>query len=112
MWKQSVWSSTISAKLANKHLKCGGVLVLPGAQPAVKGTPGMMGYGMAKAAVHQLTKSLAEPKSGLPKNAQVSYNFGWIRVANGQDYILGGGQLKALNINVSFNFCTTNVHIL
>ena len=71
MWKQSVWSSTISAKLANKHLKAGGVLVLPGAEPALNGTPGMIGYGMAKAAVHQLTKSLAAPKSGLPENAQV-----------------------------------------
>ena len=26
----------------------------------------MMGYGLAKAAVHQLTKSLAQDKSGLP----------------------------------------------
>lgn len=69
MWKQSVWSSTISAALAAKHLKAGGCLVLPGAKPALGGTPGMMGYGMAKAAVHQLTKSLAEPKSGLPENA-------------------------------------------
>ena len=73
MWKQSVWSSTISAKLANKHLMNGGLLVLPGAQPALKGTAGMMGYGMAKAAVHQLTKSLAEPKSGLPENAKVKH---------------------------------------
>ena len=31
--------------------------------------PGMMGYGMAKAAVHQLVKSLAAPKSGLPAGA-------------------------------------------
>lgn len=66
MWKQSVWSSTISASLASKHLKPGGCLVLPGAKPAIAGTPSMMGYGMAKAAVHQLTKSLADPKSGLP----------------------------------------------
>jgi dihydropteridine reductase len=30
----------------------------------------MMGYGMAKAAVHQLTKSLSNPeKSGLPPNS-------------------------------------------
>lgn len=29
----------------------------------------MIGYGMAKAAVHQLTKSLASEKSGLPKNS-------------------------------------------
>jgi hypothetical protein len=27
----------------------------------------MIGYGMAKAAVHQLVKSLASPKSGLPE---------------------------------------------
>ena len=72
MWKQSVWSSTISAKLAHQHLKTGGVLVLPGAQPALKGTPAMIGYGMAKAAVHHLTKSLAQPKSGMPENAQVN----------------------------------------
>lgn len=67
MWKQSVWSSTISAALAAKHLKAGGCLVLPGAQPALNGTAGMMGYGMAKAAVHQLTKSLGSAKSGLPE---------------------------------------------
>merc|ERR1712107_692000 len=69
MWKQSVWSSTISAALAAKHLKSGGCLVLPGAKPALEGTSGMMGYGMAKAAVHQLTKSLGGEKSGLPENA-------------------------------------------
>ena len=69
MWKQSVWSSTISSALAAKHLKAGGCLVLPGAQPALNGTAGMMGYGMAKAAVHQLTKSMSDPKSGLPENA-------------------------------------------
>jgi len=69
MWKQSVWSSTISAALAAKHLKTGGCLVLPGAKPALEGTAGMMGYGMAKAAVHQLTKSLGDKKSGLPENS-------------------------------------------
>jgi dihydropteridine reductase len=29
----------------------------------------MIGYGMAKAAVHQLTKSLAAENSGLPPNS-------------------------------------------
>lgn len=29
----------------------------------------MIGYGMAKAAVHQLTKSLAGAKSGMPANS-------------------------------------------
>jgi len=67
MWKQSVWSSSIAATVASHHLKENGVLVLPGAQPATDGTPGMMGYGMAKAAVHQLVKSLGSPDSGLPK---------------------------------------------
>ena len=47
-----------------------GCLVLPGAQPALGGTSGMMGYGMAKAAVHQLTKSLASSDSGLPADVQ------------------------------------------
>jgi len=70
MWKQSCWSSCISAKLASNHLKEGGCLVLPGAQPALGGTSGMMGYGMAKAAIHQLTKSLASADSGLPKDTK------------------------------------------
>ncbi|CAJ0570369.1 unnamed protein product, partial [Mesorhabditis spiculigera] len=71
MWKQSVWSSAIAARIAAKHLKEGGLLQLTGAAPALGGTPGMMGYGMAKAAVQQLTKSLAEDGSGLPKGASV-----------------------------------------
>lgn len=32
----------------------------------------MIGYGMAKAAVHQLTKSLASEGSGLPENSFVA----------------------------------------
>lgn len=71
MWKQSVWTSTISAALGAQHLKAGGLLTLTGAHPAQKGTPGMIGYGMAKAAVHQLTKSLAGKNSGLPDDSLV-----------------------------------------
>ena len=48
MWKSSVWPASISSRLACTHLKAGGTIVLPGAQPAVKGTPTMAGYGMAK----------------------------------------------------------------
>ncbi|XP_035214253.1 dihydropteridine reductase-like [Stegodyphus dumicola] len=70
MWKQSVWTSVISAKLAVKHLKQGGLLTLTGAKAALEGTPGMIGYGMAKAAVHHLVKSLASPNSGIPENAK------------------------------------------
>lgn len=38
---------------------------------AVSGTPGMIGYGMAKAAVHHLVSSLSCPDSGLPKDSSV-----------------------------------------
>lgn len=68
-WKQSVWTSTIAAQIASNHLKEGGLLVLTGAKAAIDGgTPGMIGYGMAKAAVHHLIKSLSLPKSGLAKS--------------------------------------------
>ncbi|KAG1962501.1 dihydropteridine reductase [Pimephales promelas] len=69
MWKQSVWTSTISSHLASLHLKPGGLLTLSGAKASLDGTPGMVGYGMAKAAVHQLCKSLAGENSGLPSGA-------------------------------------------
>ncbi|XP_064813790.1 dihydropteridine reductase-like [Oncorhynchus masou masou] len=69
MWKQSVWTSTISSHLATRHLIEGGLLTLSGAQAALTGTPGMLGYGMAKAAVHQLCQSLAGTNSGLPPQA-------------------------------------------
>ncbi|XP_076294905.1 dihydropteridine reductase [Lasioglossum baleicum] len=72
MWKQSVWSSVIASSIAAHHLKEGGFLLLTGAKPALKGTPGMIGYGMAKAAVHHLTKSLACKDSGLPKDSLVT----------------------------------------
>lgn len=72
MWKQSVWSSTIAASIAANYLKEGGFLTLTGAQAALEGTPGMIGYGMAKAAVHQLTKSLANKDGGLPKDSLVT----------------------------------------
>lgn len=71
MWKQSVWSSTISAVIAAKHLQDGGVLSLTGAKAALEATSGMIGYGMAKAAVHHLTKSLAGTDSGIPSDSLV-----------------------------------------
>lgn len=66
MFGQSVQSSAISATVAALHLKEGGLLQLTGASAATDGTPGMIGYGMAKAAVHQLVRSCAGPNSGLP----------------------------------------------
>lgn len=72
MWKQSVWSSVIAASIAAHHLKDGGFLTLTGAKAALSGTPGMIGYGMAKGAVQQLTKSLADEGSGLPAGCTVA----------------------------------------
>ncbi|XP_041698551.1 dihydropteridine reductase isoform X2 [Coregonus clupeaformis] len=69
MWKQSVWTSTISSHLAAVHLKQGGLLTLAGAKASLGGTSGMVGYGMAKAAVHQLCQSLAGEDSGMPPGA-------------------------------------------
>ncbi|KAG5896463.1 hypothetical protein JTB14_002604 [Gonioctena quinquepunctata] len=69
MWKQSVCSSLITASLAANHLKEGGIVQLTGAKAALEGTSGMIGYGMAKAAVHHLTKSLSSKDSGLPKGS-------------------------------------------
>lgn len=71
MWRQSVWSSTIAARIASLHLLDGGTLVLIGASAALDATPGMIGYGMAKAAVHHLVHSLAH-KGGLPTGAFVA----------------------------------------
>ncbi|ORX52061.1 NAD(P)-binding protein [Hesseltinella vesiculosa] len=70
MVKQSVNSSLVAGYLAARHLKAGGLLSLTGALAALGPTPGMMGYGLAKAAVHQYTQSLAQEGSGLPELAK------------------------------------------
>ncbi|KAL7754243.1 hypothetical protein RI367_000224 [Sorochytrium milnesiophthora] len=72
MWAQSVQSSVTAAQLAAKHLDKNGLLVLTGAAAALSGTPGMIGYGIAKAAVHQLVKSLAAEGSGMPSGARTA----------------------------------------
>lgn len=41
MWQQSVCSSLISASIASKHLKEGGIVQLTGAKAALEPTPGM-----------------------------------------------------------------------
>ncbi|KAJ3319327.1 hypothetical protein HDU76_000589 [Blyttiomyces sp. JEL0837] len=70
MISQSVNSSVIVAKLGALHLKEGGALIFFGASAATEGTPGMVAYGLAKAAVHHLVKSSASKGSGLPANAK------------------------------------------
>jgi len=72
MIKQSVHSSVLAARLASNFLTEGGLLTLTGAKAALDGgTPGMIGYGLAKASVHHLTKSLSEQGSGLPNESTV-----------------------------------------
>jgi len=71
MVKQSVYSSVLAAKIASSFLNEGGLLTLTGAKSALDGTPGMIGYGLAKASVHHLTKSLSEKDSGLPNKSTV-----------------------------------------
>lgn len=69
MLKQSVWPSIITTRLAGLHLADDGLVILTGAKPALEGTPSMMGYGLAKAATHQLVKSMAAKGSGLPSTS-------------------------------------------
>lgn len=66
-----MWTSVIAANVAETYLGEKGLVVLTGAVPALGGTPGMIGYGMAKAAVHQLVKSLSMSGSGLPADSTV-----------------------------------------
>ncbi|KAJ2237395.1 hypothetical protein IWW45_001004 [Coemansia sp. RSA 485] len=67
---QSIESSTVAAGIAAKYLKQDGLLVLTGASAVngAKGTPGMVGYGLAKAAVHQMVASLSMDGSGVAAN--------------------------------------------
>lgn len=65
MLKQSLWPSIICARIAALHLSSDGLVVLPGAKAALSSTPSMIGYGLAKAAVHHLVKSLSSIESGL-----------------------------------------------
>jgi len=69
MWNVSVQTSLISSQLAALYMETGGTLILPGAHAAFTPTPRMIGYGIAKAAIHHLVKSCAAPKSGMPKDS-------------------------------------------
>lgn len=71
MIRQSVWTSVAAAHVAsvrgNENMFC----AFTGAAAALQGTAGMVGYGLAKAAVHHLVKSMAADPSKLPKGATV-----------------------------------------
>ncbi|GBG34089.1 Dihydropteridine reductase [Hondaea fermentalgiana] len=61
MWEMNVQSAFTAAALAATHLGSPGLLVLTGAQAARKagGTGFAVGYGMSKAATHQLATDFA-----------------------------------------------------
>lgn len=60
MWKQSVWTSTISSHLASLHLKPGGLLTLSGAKASVAGTPGKTIYYYTPEICHPLENVLPQ----------------------------------------------------
>ncbi|RCI03565.1 hypothetical protein CU098_005878 [Rhizopus stolonifer] len=72
MISQSVHSSLIASHLASKYLEENGLLTLTGALAALEATPGMIGYGIAKASVHHLVQDLAASNGGLPQGAKVT----------------------------------------
>lgn len=63
----NLYSAISCAAVAQATLNQGGLLVLTGAAAAIGNapTPGMIAYGVSKAATHQLIASLAAPNSGL-----------------------------------------------
>ncbi|CAG7668734.1 unnamed protein product [Allacma fusca] len=70
VFKENLWSSLIAANLAPAYLNENGVLILMGGQLALKPMPSMIAYGVAKAAVHQLARSVGADGSGLPRGAK------------------------------------------
>ncbi|KAF5296306.1 hypothetical protein FQA39_LY12523 [Lamprigera yunnana] len=69
MWYKNLCSSVIALCLAAHFLKDAGLLLLTGANIALTPTPRLVSYGMTKAAVHHLVKSLGAKGSGMPKQS-------------------------------------------
>ncbi|TMW60674.1 hypothetical protein Poli38472_000716 [Pythium oligandrum] len=68
MHSKNTESALLAAHVASQLLNPGGLLVLTGAAAALKVTPGMISYGISKAATHHLIASTVE---SLPKDATV-----------------------------------------
>lgn len=58
MYQMNLQTALASAHIAAKFLKQGGLVVFTGANAARSATSGMIGYGITKAATHQLAQSL------------------------------------------------------
>ncbi|PJF16577.1 hypothetical protein PSACC_03578 [Paramicrosporidium saccamoebae] len=59
MWEMNVLSATLAASLTSV-LSPSGLMVFTSAKASLEPTPGMLGYGMAKAATNHLIASLAD----------------------------------------------------
>jgi len=71
MHSSCVQTALTAAHGAAHHLLPQGTVIFTGAAAALGPTPTMLAYGVAKAATHHITKSLAAPDSGLPEGAKV-----------------------------------------
>ncbi|TPP46690.1 Proteasome subunit family protein [Leishmania donovani] len=71
MLRQSLFSSVAAAHVFSTQGEKDGLLLLTGAAAALSPTPGMIGYGTAKSAVHFLCQSIAADPSVLPTDASV-----------------------------------------
>lgn len=75
MYRTSVESSLVTAKLASSFMAKDGLLLFVGSVAALSGThaPNMLGFGSAKASVHQMVKLLAGSVGReLPQGASVA----------------------------------------
>jgi dihydropteridine reductase len=71
MLEQSVYSSIVAAHAAAHYSAPNGLLVLTGSKAALGPTHFMVGYGLAKAAVHQLVRSIATDPKAFPEGGCV-----------------------------------------
>eukprot|EP01138_Halocafeteria_seosinensis_P006483 gb/GECG01006627.1/.p1 GENE.gb/GECG01006627.1/~~gb/GECG01006627.1/.p1 ORF type:complete len:285 (+),score=36.29 gb/GECG01006627.1/:1-855(+) len=66
MYHACIRSAVTASHLAGTKMNENGLLVLVGASAALGPTPGMIGYGIAKASTHHLLSSVSQKESGLP----------------------------------------------
>jgi len=72
MHRFNTLSALATTHVAAKALKEHGLVALMGAAAAVEPTPGMLSYGVSKAATHHIVKSAAAEGGGLPKGATIA----------------------------------------
>jgi dihydropteridine reductase len=71
MTQMNLTGAALAAAIAGTSLQPNGLLVLTSAKASLGPTPGMIAYGMTKAATNHLLSSLSSPGSGLPATATI-----------------------------------------